>query len=221
MKTGFLINVCIALAIIFFLLTPELPAQKTSLKPYGIKSGIIEYKLSGIRSGISILYFDDYGLKNANKNNIVMQGKTDNKWIISLKEDQYIFDTQKPDEGIKMKNPFLKAFYEMGQSDYNKFVDEFYSKMGFKKSGKQKYLDKECIVYKGELGKVLIWNGIMLYSESDFAGVSSKQEATSIKINVPVDDKYFQIPKNIKFKDAPDLDELDKMIEDNTENETE
>lgn len=196
-----------------FVFSQTVNAQKTSLKPYKIKSGIIEYKYSGIRSGKSILYFDDYGLKSAMKNEIKSEYKNDNSWVISLKEEQYIFDPAKPDEGIKMKNPLLEGFFEMQQSDFDKFVEEFYSKMGFKKTGTEKYLGKDCIVYRGELGKVLIWDGIMLFMESDFGGMKSRQEATSIKINVPVDQKYFIIPKNIKFKEAPDLDDIDKMIE--------
>jgi hypothetical protein len=36
-----------------------------------------------------------------------------------------------------------------------------------------------------------------------YSGIKTKQEVTSIKINVPVDEKYFEIPKNIKFKEMP------------------
>lgn len=194
-------------------------AQKTSLKPYNIKSGIIEYKYSGFRSGKSTLYFDDYGLKSAMKNEIKSDYKNDNSWVISLREDQYIFDPAKPDDGIKMKNPLLEGFFEMQQKDYDEFVKEFYTRMGYKIAGKEKYLGKDCIVYRGKLGKVLIWDGIMLYMESDFGGVKSKQEATSVKVNVPVDAKYFQIPKNIKFKEAPDIDDIDKLLEQDEDSE--
>ncbi len=57
----------------------------------------------------------------------------------------------------------------------------------------------------------------MLFIESYFGGMKSKQEAISVKINTPVDQKYFIIPKNIKFKEAPDLDDIDKMIEKESE----
>jgi hypothetical protein len=214
-------TVVIAFFIAVVILDSTANAQKTSLKPYGIKSGIIEYKYSGVRTGTSTLYFDDYGLKSAMKNNIKMEGKSENGWIISLKDEQYIFDPAKSNEGIKMKNPLLEGFFEMQQSDFDKFVEEFYTKMGYKKVGTEKYAGKDCIVYKGDLGKILIWNGILLYTESNFAGVYSKQETTSLKVNVPVDSKYFQIPKNIKFTEAPDLDDIDKMIEQESEDETE
>lgn len=40
-------------------------SQEVSLKPYGIKSGIIEYKYTGNEAGNGTLYFDDYGNKSA------------------------------------------------------------------------------------------------------------------------------------------------------------
>lgn len=214
-------TVVISLFIILVVLHSAAIAQKTSLKPYGIKSGIIEYKYSGVRTGTSTLYFDDYGLKSAMKNNIKTGDRSENGWIISLKDEQYIFDPEKSKEGIKMKNPLLEGFFEMQQSDFDKFVEEFYTKMGYKKVGTEKYAGKDCIVYKGDLGKILIWNGILLYTESNFAGIYSKQETTSLKVNVPVDSKYFQIPKNIKFTDAPDFDDIDKLIKKESEDETE
>ncbi|WP_304131341.1 hypothetical protein [Ignavibacterium album] len=147
------------------------------------------------------------------KSEIKSDYKNDNTGVISLIEEQFIFDPAKTDEGIKMKNSLLKGFFEMQQKDYDEFVKEFYSRMGYKIAGKEKYLGKDSIVYKGELGKVLIWDGIMLYMESDFGGIKSKQEATSVKVNVPVDAKYFQIQKNIKFKEAPEMEYIDKLPE--------
>lgn len=221
MLTSTLKIVVISFFIIVFVFDSTAIAQKTSLKLFGIKSGIIEYKYSGVRTGTSTLYFDDYGLKSAMKNNIKTGDRSENGWIISLKDEQYIFDPEKSNEGIKMKNPLLEGFFEMQQSDFKKFVEEFYTKMGYKKVGTEKYAGKDCIVYEGDLGKILIWNGILLYTESNFGGIYSKQETTSLKVNVPVDSKYFQIPKNIKFTDAPDLDDIDKMIEQESDDETE
>ncbi|MCW9065600.1 MAG: hypothetical protein OQJ78_04830, partial [Ignavibacteriaceae bacterium] len=75
--------------------------------------------------------------------------------------------------------------------------------MGFKKTGTEKFMDKDCIVFKGDMGKVLTWNGILMLMDMNYSGIQTKQEATSIKINVPVDEKYFEIPKNIKFSEMP------------------
>lgn len=53
----------------------------------------------------------------------------------------------------------------------------------------------------------------MIYLESEFGGVKSKRKAIAVKVNVPVDAKYFQIQKNIKFKEAPEMEDIDKLPE--------
>lgn len=178
-------------------------AQEASLKPYGIESGIIEYKYSGSEVGKGIMYFDEFGTRSA-MNLDTKRGDDINKgWVVSHKEYQYIFDSSKPDEGLKMKNPIIESLMKMDKQDYDKVAEDLYSQMGMKRAGTEKFLDKECIAYKGDMGKVLTWNGILMLMDMNFGGMKSRQEVTSIKVNVPVDAKYFEIPKNIKFSEMP------------------
>lgn len=181
----------------------KMNAQGEALKLYGIKSGIIEYKYTGDEVGKSTLYFEDHGNKSAMNMDTKRGTETNKGWVISQGEYQYIFDPSKPNEGWKLKNPIIEWVQQNKHKDIEKFTDETYAKLGMKKAGKEKFLDKECIAYKGDMGKVLIWNGILMYMEINFSGMKSKQEVTSIKVNVPVDKKYFEIPKNIKFSDLP------------------
>lgn len=185
------------------LLVKQLNAQEVSLKPYGIESGIIEYKYSGSQVGTGILYFDEYGYKSAMKMDAKMNDQPQKGWVVSFKEYQYIFDPAKPDEGLKMKNPMIESLLKMEKQDYDKVAEDLYSKLGMKKTGTEKFLDKDCICFKGDMGKVLTWNGILMLMDMNYSGVKTKQEVTSIKINIPVDEKYFEIPKNIKFSEMP------------------
>ena len=124
-------------------------------------------------------------------------------WVVSFKEYQYIFDPAKPDEGLKMKNPIIESLQKMDKPDFDKVAEDLYSKMGLKKTGTEKFMDKDLIVFKGDMGKVLTWNGILMLMDMNYSGIKTKQEVTSIKLNVPVDAKYFEIPKNIKFSEMP------------------
>ena len=178
-------------------------AQAVSLKPYGIKSGIIEYKYTGSEVGKGIMYFDDYGSKTS-MNLDTKRGDEINKgWVISHKEYQYIFDPNKPNEGLKMKNPMIESLMKMDKQDYDKVAEDLYKQMGMKKSANEKFLDKDCVCFKGDMGKVLTWNGILMLMDMNYGGMKTRQEVTSIKTNVPVDAKYFEIPKNIKFSEMP------------------
>jgi hypothetical protein len=186
-----------------FIIGAQLHAQEVSLKPYGIESGIIEYKYSGSEVGKGIMYFDEFGSRTA-MNVDTKRGEEINKgWVISHKEYQYIFDPTKPDEGLKMKNPIIESLIKMDKQDYDKAAEDLYSQMGMKKSANEKFLDKDCIAYKGDMGKILTWKGILMLMDMNYGGMKSRQEVTSIKVNVPIDAKYFEIPKNIKFSEMP------------------
>ena len=191
------------LTLIILIITCQVNAQEVSLKPYGIESGIIEYKYSGSEVGKSILYFDEYGNKSAMNVDTKREDETNKGWVISFKEYQYIFDPSKPDEGLKMKNPIIESLMKMDKQDYDKVAEDLYSQMGMNKAGTEKFLDKDCIAYKGDMGKILTWNGILMLMDMNYGGMKSRQEVTSIKVNVPVDAKYFEIPKNIKFSEMP------------------
>ena len=92
----------------------RLLAQEVSLKPYGIESGIIEYKYSGSQVGTGILYFDEFGYRSAMKMDTKMNDQPQKGWVVSFKEYQYIFDPAKPDEGLKMKISRRNALSLMG-----------------------------------------------------------------------------------------------------------
>jgi hypothetical protein len=191
------------LTLIILIISCQVNAQEVSLKPYGIESGIIEYKYSGSEVGKSILYFDEYGNKSAMNFDTKREDETNKGWVISFKEYQYIFDPSKPDEGLKMKNPIIESLMKMDKQDYDKVAEDLYSQMGMNKAGTEKFLDKDCIAYKGDVGKILTWNGILMLMDMNYGGIQTRQEVTSIKVNVPVDAKYFEIPKNIKFSEMP------------------
>ncbi|MDI6804993.1 MAG: hypothetical protein QME58_14350 [Bacteroidota bacterium] len=185
------------------LIANQIYAQGDKLKLFQIQSGIIEYKYSGNEVGKSILYFDNYGNRSAINLDTKEDGEIRKAWIISLGEYQYIFDPSKPNEGFKLKNPMIEWIHQNKHKDVEKFNEETYTKLGMKKAGTEKFLGKECIAYKGNDGKVLTWKGILMLMDSKIAGTHTKQEVTSIKTNIPVDQKYFVIPKSIKFSEMP------------------
>ena len=171
---------------------------ETVLKLYGIKSGIIEYKHTGSRTGTSIMYFDNYGHRSANYSDLIMNNQVDKGWVVSFDEMQYMFK-EGINQGTKMKNPMIEALKEV--NDLEKFTEETYAKLGFQPAGTESYLGKECRVFKGNMGKVLSWNGILMYMEMNAGVMTYKQEATKIKVNVPVKASYFQLPEDVTFSE--------------------
>ena len=102
MKKIIFLSVCL-----FFILT-SISFQETSLKPYGIKSGIIEYSYSGNKVGKGTLYFDEYGLKTATLTDAVEGGEKKKTWIVTSGDYQYLWNPSNPNEGMKLENPVNK-----------------------------------------------------------------------------------------------------------------
>ncbi|MDD4109862.1 MAG: hypothetical protein PHH93_14190 [Prolixibacteraceae bacterium] len=171
--------------------------------PIGVKSGIIEYTYSGDKTGKSTQYFDDYGTKSAVYAEIVTQGETSKGWSLTIGEDQYMWDPSKPGEGMKAKNPMVKMMMGKSKEEMEALTASMYEQMGMTKSGTEMFQGKECAVYKGDMGKVFLWNGILMKMEMNLGTIASGQEVTSIKTGIPVDSKYFEIPKNITFREMP------------------
>lgn len=172
-------------------------------KPLGVKSGIIEYSYSGDKTGKTTQYFDDYGLKSAVYAEIVQQGESSKGWALTLGEDQYMWDPAKPGEGMKAKNPMAASMSGKSAEEIESLTASMYEQMGMAKSGTEMFQGKECTVYKGDMGKVLIWKGLLMMMEIKIGEVVSRQEVTSIKTNIPVDGKYFKIPDNVSFSELP------------------
>jgi hypothetical protein len=197
MKTTIFILSCL-----LFVLS-ETYGQEASLKPYGIKSGVIEYSYSGDKVGKGTLYFDDYGLKSAMYTDAVERGEKRKSWVVTSGDFQYMWDPEKSSEGMKLKNPIIDWINSAAEGDIESFSESMYAKMGMEKSGSETLLGKECRVMKGKRGKALVWNGILMLLDMKMMGYKSHQEATDIKINLPVESKYFIIPKDIKFSEMP------------------
>jgi hypothetical protein len=194
----------LVIIVILFVLSPVL-GQTSTLKPYGLKSGIIEYAYSGDKVGKSTLYFDDYGMKSAMYTEAVEDGEKTKGWVVSYGDYQYIWDPGDPSGGLKMKNPLLTWIASASKGNIESFTESTYAKMGFKKAANESFLGKDCTVMKGNMGKVLTWNGIMMLLDMKVMSVSSHQEATKIQENVNVDGKYFVIPKDVKFSEMPSM----------------
>jgi hypothetical protein len=193
----------IILTVSLFTILSNLAGQEATLKLYSIKSGIIDYTYSGDKTGRGTLYFDDYGIKTALFIDVVKDGEFNRGWVLTYGDYQYMWDPDNPTEGMKLKNPLHNWIASASKGDLESFTESMYAKMGMEKSGIESFMGKDCKVLKGKMGRVLIWNGIMMLLDLKMAGYSSHEEVTSMKTNIPVDAKYFIIPGNIKFSEMP------------------
>ena len=179
--------------------------QNAAKGPFRFKSGIIEYRYSGDKTGTAVHYMDDYGLKTAVYSEITSDGELTKSWIISYGDYQYMWDPARPAQGMKMKNPLMAGIQQSSAEEIEDLNVKTYEKMGMKKTGTEKFLGRECDLLQGTMGKVLIWNGVLMLLDLKMGEYVSRQEATSVKTDIPVDHKYFVIPANITFREMSGL----------------
>jgi len=148
-------------------------------KRYGIKSGIVEYEAAGSMTGTIVLYFDDWGYKEAKfeKTEMKMMGISvkenkvtiiDGEWTYNINLDQKT--------GTKIKTPFVEQIIETsGSNDLTNFGEQLMKNMGGKIAGKESVLGKECDIWEiKNLGsKILVWNWVPLKSDVNFMGQKS------------------------------------------------
>jgi hypothetical protein len=185
----------------------------TDQKIYGIKSGIIEYEITGSQTGTKKLYFDDWGRKQAEfTNSTIKVGKYikhSNLLKITKGDWQYIINLEDK-TGLKRENPVIEKIIELkNQTNYGEFGEQLLLISGGFESGGDIVADKKCKVYefKKQNSKSWIWNWLMLKSETKRGKINITVVAKNIEENVFIADTVFSPPKNILIIEV-DLEDL-------------
>lgn len=184
----------------------------SGIKRYGVKKACIEYEISGSQIGTEILYFEEWGMREAKytKTELKIAGITqktntatflDGSWIYTIDLDK--------NTGTKMENPMLK---QLEGKDLTEVGEQMMKSMGGKKIGSELFLGKMCDIWEiKNLGtKAWIWKGITLKTKTNMMGM--KMSNTAIKIQDDFPKKKLEIPAGVNFSEREDpLKMLQKM----------
>ncbi|NWF50306.1 MAG: hypothetical protein HXY49_07175 [Ignavibacteriaceae bacterium] len=178
------------------------------MKRYGIKSGIVEYEISGSQKGKKTLYFDDYGLKQAEHSSTVLSiaGFTKKSNLINIIDNdyQYMIDLDQK-SGTKMKIAIIEELKEkLANSDLIDIGKEMFERSGATLIGKEKVAGKECDVYEvKKLGtKTWYWNWVVLKNEINTSGIKIKIEAVKVIDNADIPEDKLSVPKGIVLSEV-------------------
>ena len=185
----------------------------TDQKIYGIKSGIIEYEITGSQTGTKKLYFDDWGRKQAEFTNSTIKvgkyTKHSNLLKITKGDWQYIINLEDK-TGLKRENPVIEKIIELkNQTNYGEFGEQLLLISGGYESGGDIVADKKCKIFefKKQNSKSWIWNWLMLKSETKRGNINITVVAKNIEENVFIADTVFSPPLNILIIEV-DLESL-------------
>lgn len=185
-------------------------------KRYGIKSAVIEYIITGSQEGTKTLYFDNWGMRQAEYTRSVLSvggfSKPINIVNIIDGDYQYMINIDQ-NSGTKTRNPILRSMDELrDQKGFNEFGEQMLLSMGANKIGKEEFLGKDCDIYdmRNTGTRLWIWKWITLKSETNSRGLEINVTATRINEGAVPKDK-FKIPDNVTLNEV-DLDNIEKEM---------
>lgn len=190
-------------------------------KRYGVKSAIVEYTITGSQSGTKTLYFDNWGMRQSEYTNSILEigkfSKSINILNIIRDDANYIIDLEK-NTGTKTKNPIEKLIADLqNQKSFREFSEQILLKAGAMRVGQEEFLDRDCDIYeiKNTGSKMWIWKWIPLKTITKLGGAEINSVAKKIEVNVNVPEEKFTLPDNVTITEV-DLDDIENQLRQQT-----
>lgn len=178
----------------------EAPAEVTAIKKYQIKSGIVTFynEGMGIKSKV-VLYFDDYGMKEAEEK---YDGETIKDATLCDGKNRYTI-VYNEKAAYESGECFRGVAYKFDWSEIERAPEQYKGK----KLPNVTIAGKDCESYSIQSGKSPIvyagWNNIcmMIDQESSFGKITYK--AVSVEENATIPEGKLTIPAGFAIKKSP------------------
>jgi len=182
-------------------------------KYFFVKSGYIEYELTGNSKGKKQIWFDEYGLKmhtyTESETTIKLMGiknvTKEKKLEIRKVNEVWVMDLF-TNTGTKTTIDYaVEAGKEITKNKTDAQLHETEKKtltdIGAKIEGYETFMDKKCLVFTWGTNKFWQYKGIPLRSEVEMKGLIANSEVAVIfKENIAVPSEKFNIPSGIKIE---------------------
>ncbi len=185
-------------------------AGRRVAKQFQVESGMVEYALSGTRSGTEVLYWDDWGERQSRctKASISIMGmtQTTDDCVISLPDIVYTID-MKTKTAMKANNP-AKAFAEgLSDKELEEFGRRMSENMGMKLVGTDTVAGYSCDLWRTDTlqTEACTHKGIALRTMTNMMGMTTTVTATKVDLDADVDESRFELPADVTVKEAADL----------------
>ncbi|MDF1550799.1 MAG: hypothetical protein P1P88_23455 [Bacteroidales bacterium] len=213
-------------------------SQTKSQRKYAVKSGHVEYELSGNTTGTKSFWWDNYGqksrteIKSTTTTKVFGMTSTDEVHNITVINgtDIYTWDLIKKtgqksinDENIQMGNDIAK---DMTEAEQKKLADDILNSLGGERLGTESFMGRTCEIIEVLGCKSWIYKGLSLKSEAKVLMIKSFENATKIEENINLPASTFEPDKSIEYQDINELQNqayanvgMDDVGVDNDENE--
>ncbi len=197
--------------ILFFLLVisyADADSDKSATRRYPkSKSGIIKYNISGTIAGTEVVYYEDWGRREAiyTKTTMDLRGVTVDRNTLTLLEDngQWINNIDlNARTGLRMKNPQYKEYVGKSRVELENTKRKSLKDAGARRAEIERVVGKPCIVWAEQYtgNEIYTWNGIILKKVTGSGFSKTTTVATEITESVNIPEGKFTIPPDIQMK---------------------
>ena len=192
-------------------------AQEQQYKQFAVKSGYIEYELTGNTTGTKKFWWTDYGNKSRTEikatSVVKMLGMTSKEEVHSVNitngTTNYTQDLVKGtayktsnEEYIELGEELTK---DMTEAELQQMADEILESLGGERLGTEKVLGKECEVIKVMMAKVWIYKGLPLKSEAKVMRMVANETATKFDENIQISSSKFEPEKGVEYIEIEEM----------------
>jgi len=199
----------------FFLASSTASSQSLAgVKRYQIKSGVVEYTLSGTRKGTETIYFENWGMREAKytKAELSVAGFSQKQNTLTLLDGNYTYNVDLDKRtGTKMETPLLKEL-SASNKDLTETGEKMMKSMGGVKIGTEVVLGKTCDLWeiKNMKSKTWVWKGVPLKTHVSMPSMEMTIMATKLDEGASITADKFAIPADVKITEGVDMK---KMLE--------
>jgi hypothetical protein len=171
------------------------------------KSGIIKYRISGTITGTEVIYYEDWGRREAiyTKTTMNLRGVTVDRNTLTLLEDngRWINNVDlNARTGLRMKNPQYKEYIGKSRVELENVRKKNLKDAGARREEIERVAGRPCIVWGEQYtgNEIYIWNGIILKKVTGSGFSKTTTIATEIIERVQIPEEKFTIPPDIQIK---------------------
>jgi hypothetical protein len=188
-------------------------AQDNQTNKFVLKSGYVEYELTGSITGTKKFWWDKYGDKTRTETKstsvIKMFGTTtkEEQHTISITSGNTIYSqdlikgTAYKSSNDEYEEMAQEMTEDMTDAEIEQMGEEFLASLGGERLGTEKVLGKNCEVIKVMMAKVWMYKGIPLKSEAKVMRIETNETAVKFDENISIPSSTFIPDKGVEFQE--------------------